>query len=226
MAIDDAFQMRLIAARISARYTGRVDAQLSFGDGILLIRDGENGDGSVVIHSTTSGVLPRNWMPAGTEAVPGANGSWVFTKGEERLEVYLDQIYSDVRIPDQIDPHLEKIGSEVQFSDALGADLSPLAKHLGLDDLELISREHPTQAGPIDLLCQSGETLYVVEVKRRKCAVADLFQVQRYIEFLRRTEPNRPIQGLLVGPAATRGLLEEVKRGSIGYLRLSFQDIS
>jgi RecB family endonuclease NucS len=203
--------MLVIAARLWARYSGRVEAELSPGDALLLIRNGPNGDGSVLILSAAAGVQPRNWMPAGSQAEQLANG-WRFTKGNEQLEVYIDQLYFERRIDDHLDPHLQKTGTEQQLSDYLAENLQLLSAEIDIPELRLVSREYPTAAGAIDILAvDNSDHYWIIEVKRRKCTIADTYQLRRYYHYLQQEQPEQEFSGLLVGPGATRQLRDSLK---------------
>lgn len=218
--------MRVITGKMSATYSGRVEAELSVGDAALMIRDGVNGDRSVMIVSASEGVQPKNWMPAGSE-IKETEGGFLITRKTERLEVFFHETYFDERIPDTHSPKLEKVGSEHQFRDLLSENLDRLAAHLNFQGrtLDLVQCEYRTSAGPIDILARAGDELFVVELKRRKCSVQDLYQVRRYIEHLEKdgTSEGLPVHGVLVGPSATRGLFAQVDSGlETVFIRMSF----
>ena len=61
--------MRLLVARCSVRYTGRLSAELPDGIRLLMIK----ADGSVLIHADSGGYKPLNWMtpPTVIEEQPG-----------------------------------------------------------------------------------------------------------------------------------------------------------
>jgi len=62
----------------------------------------------------------------------------------------------------------------------------------------LVRREHPTDIGPIDLLCRDAEGRAVaVEVKRRG-EIDGVEQLTRYLERLNRDPMLRPVRGVLV----------------------------
>ena len=197
----------VISARLSARYEGRIEAALSVGDVVMIIRDYKSGgDGSVVLLSAASGVLPRNWMPAGSthEKVLGGY-RFVHEKKQEILEVYIDKIYFELHAPGDIDTHLEKIGAEKEFADLLAADLDLIEP-----GLELIGREVPTLVGPIDILAwDSFKRPVIIEVKRRKAnGGADLYQWKRYWDAIH-SDPawgRKKPRGFIVAPSATRSL--------------------
>jgi hypothetical protein len=92
-----------------------------------------------------------------------------------------------------VDPGLVKDGVEAHLQELLAADPSQVAS-----GLELIRREHPTDIGPVDLLCRDpdGRTV-AIEVKRRG-EIDGVEQLSRYLDFLNRDPMLRPVSGLLV----------------------------
>ena len=62
----------------------------------------------------------------------------------------------------------------------------------------MIRREHPTDIGPVDLLCRDldGRTV-AIEVKRHG-EIDGVEQLSRYLDFLNRDPMLRPVTGLLV----------------------------
>ena len=62
-----------------------------------------------------------------------------------------------------IDPGLQKDGVEAHLQELLAADPEVIAV-----GLTLVRREHPTDIGPVDLLCRDAEgNAVAIEVKRR-----------------------------------------------------------
>lgn len=216
----------VIAARCSARYSGRIDAELSLGDAVLIIRDPEDGgDGSIVIYSAAAGVLPRNWMPAGSEIEwhPGGLTAEHHKRGE-KLEIYIDKVHFQQQAPDQLDPHLEKVGKEKDLADLLADNL----ELLGEEGLSLVGREVRSSAGPMDILAfDATNRPVIVEVKRRRSSVQDLWQWYRYEKAVRRDPQfgRKHPRGIIVAPSATRALLDALKEEPrVRLLRLTFED--
>lgn len=241
--------MRLIAARLSARYSGRIDAELSLGDALLLIRDYESdGDGSVVLLDAAGGVQPRNWMPAGSIHKERPGGwKFLYPSRNEILEVFIDKVYVDQTFEANQITHLHKIGAEKEMSDLLADNIKVLET---FDDLKkefkgitLIQREFRTQAGPIDIMAFDKEGLVVIELKRvgGRASVANLYQLQRYIDALsiegtdkqllkqfcpKKRKPS--VRGLLIAPGATKPLLDKMKTEDMDWMRflkLSYQEL-
>ncbi|HXG75666.1 MAG TPA: endonuclease NucS [Gaiellaceae bacterium] len=183
--------MRLLVARCEVRYTGRLSAFLPEATRLVLLK----ADGSVLVHADAGGYKPLNWMTPPT-VLEEADGVLVVRKragrSEDRLEIRLLEVLSDVEHELGEEAGLEKDGVEADLQAELAA--RPEALEAGL---RLVRREWPTDVGPLDLMCRDAENGWVaVEVKRVGTLEA-VEQLCRYLERIRR-EP---------GLAACRGLL-------------------
>jgi endonuclease len=224
----DGRAMRVIIARASARYTGRIEAQLGLGDICIMHRDPQlGGDGSVLLHDLTRGLNPRNWMPGGTVCEPQPWG-YVFThRSGERLEVYVETVFSDSEHRAELRGELVKTGAEREFSNLIAENLHRLG-----DSLALVQREFRTPAGPMDLLCldDSDEQRPVcVEVKRARVCLADCYQAHRYLHALDAMSDwsDAPAaRALLVGPVLAKNakaLIDAHDR--LAFVRLGYADL-
>ena len=149
--------MRLIVARCEVRYTGRLTAVLPEALRLVMVKS----DGSVMVHADTGGYKPQNWMtpPTILEEEPGL---LVVRKGEERLEVRIAEVVSDVTHDMGEAAALEKEGVEAELQELLAG--SPAFCGEGL---RLVRREWPTDIGPVDLMCRDADDDWVaVEIKR------------------------------------------------------------
>ena len=80
--------MRLVVARCTVRYTGRLNAYLPEATRLLLFK----ADGSVLVHADAGGYKPLNWMtpPTVIEEEPGRIVVRKRAgKTEDRLEIEL-----------------------------------------------------------------------------------------------------------------------------------------
>jgi RecB family endonuclease NucS len=87
--------MRIILARCSAAYFGRVDTKLEIGDRVILIKD----DGSILIQDSHKGIKPKNWMGPGTVLAQEGGGQVLIATNEktgERLEIFIDLVNHDI----------------------------------------------------------------------------------------------------------------------------------
>ncbi len=181
--------MRLVIARCTVDYEGRLSAHLPEAVRLIMVK----ADGCVAIHADGGAYKPLNWMNSPNTLVEG-DGEWTVRNSRgEQLAITLHDVLSDSDHPMGVDPGLVKDGVEAHLQELLAADPSQMAS-----GLELIRREHPTDIGPVDLLCRDpdGRTV-AIEVKRRG-DIDGVEQLSRYLDFLNRDPMLRPVSGLLV----------------------------
>ena len=181
--------MRLVIARCTVDYEGRLSAHLPEAVRLIMVK----ADGCVAIHADGGAYKPLNWMNSPNTLVEG-DGEWTVRNSRgEQLAITLHDVLSDSDHPMGVDPGLVKDGVEAHLQELLAADPSQV-----VSGLELIRREHPTDIGPVDLLCRDpdGRTV-AIEVKRRG-DIDGVEQLSRYLDFLNRDPMLRPVSGLLV----------------------------
>ncbi|MDP6323504.1 MAG: endonuclease NucS [Acidimicrobiales bacterium] len=179
--------MRLVLARCTVDYEGRLTAHLPEATRLIMVKS----DGCVAIHADGGAYKPLNWMNAPNKIVE-EEGVWRVTNPKgEMLIITLHEIFSDLTHEMGIDPGLQKDGVEAHLQELLSNDPSFL-----LEGLELIKREYPTDLGPVDLLCRNskGETV-AVEIKRRG-EIDGVEQLTRYLDFLNRDPLIKPVSGI------------------------------
>jgi len=181
--------MRLLVARCSVTYEGRLGAHLAPGVRLVLLK----ADGSIAIHSDSKAYKPLNWMSPPC-AVVHRDGTILATnpKGES-LEITLHEVLHDTAVELGDDPGLDKDGPEAELQQLLAARVAALR-----DDLVLVRREFPTDIGPIDLLCRDGDGRAVVIEVKRVGEIAGVEQLLRYQERLDRDPQFSPTTGMLV----------------------------
>jgi RecB family endonuclease NucS len=187
--------VRLVVARCEVRYSGRLSAVLPESTRLLMFKD----DGSVLVHADAGGYKPLNWMTPPT-AIEEEGGTIVVRKRagktEDRLEIRLIEVLSDVTHEMGEAAGLEKDGIERDLQEELAAQPGALGEELRLD-----RREWPTEIGPVDLMCRdAGDGWVAVEVKRI-AGIEAVEQLSRYLEYIRRDPARADCRGLL---AATR----------------------
>jgi RecB family endonuclease NucS len=181
--------VRLIVARCSVTYEGRLGARLAEGTRLLVLK----ADGSLAIHSDAKAYKPLNWMtPPCT--VSERDGVIVCEnpKGEV-LRVELHEVLDDRTYELGDDPGLEKDGVEAELQELIAARVQALA-----DDLTLVRREYPTDIGPIDLLCRDGDGRAVAVEIKRVGEIAGVEQLLRYQERLDLDTRLAPTRGMFV----------------------------
>jgi RecB family endonuclease NucS len=185
--------VRLVIARCSVDYVGRLSAHLPEANRLIMVK----ADGCVAIHADGGAYKPLNWMNAPNKLVEITDDDpvrWVVTNPKnETLTITLHEVITDTAHELGDDPGLQKDGVEAHLQELLAA--SPDAIE---DGLTLVRREYPTAIGPVDLVCrdQIGTTV-AVEVKRRG-EIDGVEQLGRYIERLRLDSSLGDVRGVFV----------------------------
>jgi len=168
--------VRLLVARCEVRYTGRLSAYLPEATRLLLLKD----DGSVLVHGDAGGYKPLNWMTPPT--VVEEDGSALVVrkragKTEDRLEIRLIEVLSDVTHDMGEPAALEKDGVERELQEELAARPEVLEP-----GLRLVRREWPTDIGPVDLVCRDADDGWVAVEIKRVAGIEAVEQLTRYLE--------------------------------------------
>ena len=198
--------MRLVVARCTVNYVGRLEASLPEAVRLVMVK----ADGCVAIHADGGAYKPLNWMNAPNE-IREFPDRWEITNPKgEKLTIELREVLSDTAHDLGDDPGLSKDGVEAHLQELLAADPSVIE-----DGLVLISREYPTAVGPVDLLCRASDgTTVAIEVKRRG-EIDGVEQLMRYLEYLSADSSLGVLRGVFVAQsikpqartlAETRGL--------------------
>ncbi|MCB8045246.1 endonuclease NucS [Microbacterium oxydans] len=181
--------MRLVIARCSVDYTGRLNAHLPLATRLLV----HKGDGSLLVHSDGGSYKPLNWMsppcslsnetPGEEEASAGVVEVWRVThkKTGDALRVQIYEIIHDTSHELGIDPGLQKDGVEADLQRLLAEQVERIS-----EGATLVRREYPTAIGPVDLLVRDADGAAIaVEIKRRG-DIDGVEQLTRYLELLGR----------------------------------------
>jgi endonuclease len=166
--------MRLLVARCEVTYTGRLTAQLAEAVRLLIFK----ADGSFLVHDDAGGFRPLNWMTPPT-VIEERDDSIVVRKhkGDERLEIRLAEILSDVTHDMGESAALHKDGVERHLQEELAAQPGALE-----DGLSLVRREWPTDIGPVDLMCRDEDGAWVAVEVKRVATIDAVEQLCRYLE--------------------------------------------
>lgn len=190
--------MRLVIARCSVDYVGRLDAHLPMADRLLIVK----ADGSVSVHADDRAYKPLNWMtPPCTlkeSAIEDLDGDdtgevlWLVEnpKGEQ-LRITIEEIHEEISYDMGEDPGLVKDGVEAHLQELLADQIDTLG-----DRYTLVRREYPTAIGPVDIMAKDENNNNVaIEVKRRG-GIDGVEQLTRYLELLNRDELLAPVSGV------------------------------
>jgi hypothetical protein len=181
--------MRLMIARCSVDYEGRLTAHLPMATRLIMVK----ADGCVAVHADGGAYKPLNWMNA-PNYLEERDGEWVVTNPRgERLVITIEEVLQDTALEFGSDPGLEKDGVEAHLQVLLAERPGVLE-----EGLTLIRREYPTDIGPVDLLCHDPEGGTVaIEIKRRG-DIDGVEQLARYLERLNLDARLAPVRGIFV----------------------------
>ena len=207
--------MRLVIARCSVDYDGRLTAHLPSALRLLIVK----ADGSVLVHSDGGSYKPLNWMSPPCRLTEQPDKWTVTNKAGETLTITIEETLSDTSVDLGVDPGLVKDGVEAHLQELLAEQL-----HLLGDGWRLIRREYPTPIGPVDIMCRDADGAHVaVEIKRRgeidgsssnegaasgggthvaveikrHAGIDAVEQLTRYLELLNRDPLLAPVKGVL-----------------------------
>jgi endonuclease len=204
--------VRLIVARCSIEYSGRLSTHLPEAVRLLMIKS----DGTFMVWSDAGGqkVKPQNWMTPPTVIEEGDGGIVVRKRGaEDRLDIRIAEVLSDVEHdfgpPERAAP-LQKDGVEAHLQELL-AD----APQWCGEGFRLVRREWPTDIGPVDLMCRDGDDGWIAVEIKRIGTIEAVEQLMRYLERIRGEPGMGGCRGVLAAQAirpqartlaATRGI--------------------
>ena len=208
--------MRLIIARCSVTYEGRLNASLPEATRLIMIK----ADGCVAIHADGGAYKPLNWMNAPNTLEELEDRFIVRNPKDETLTIHLHEVYADFAHQLGEDPGLTKDGVEADLQVLLAAMPEAIE-----DGLTLIRREYPTAVGPVDLLCRdaSGQTV-AVEIKRRG-EIDGVEQLTRYIDCLNADTSLGKIRGIFVAQSIKPHARVFAESRNIGWCEVDYDEL-
>ena len=186
--------MRLIVARCEVRYSGRLNAVLPDALRLLMVK----ADGSFMVHADSGGFKPSNWMTAPTVIEEtGAPPTRIVVRKragatEDRLEIDIAEVLSDVTHDMGEAAALEKDGVERDLQEALAA-----APRFCGEGFRLVRREWPTDIGPVDLMCRDGKDAWIAVEIKRVATIDAVEQLTRYLQRIRLDPAMAGCRGVL-----------------------------
>lgn len=191
--------MRLVIARCSVDYAGRLSAHLPLATRLLLVK----ADGSVLVHSDSLSYKPLNWMsppctiavlePEPEQSDAGVIEIWKVAqvKTADLLVISIHEVLHDSAHELGHDPGLQKDGVEAHLQKLLAEQIELLG-----EGTRLVRREYMTAIGPVDILATdaTGKSI-AVEIKRRG-DIDGVEQLTRYLELMNRDPLLAPVTGV------------------------------
>ncbi|MBC7441352.1 MAG: endonuclease NucS [Ramlibacter sp.] len=191
--------MRLVIAKCSVDYAGRLNAHLPLATRLLMLKS----DGSVLVHSDGGSYKPLNWMsppcslalsePDDEQSDAGVTAVWTVThaKTADQLIVSIFEVLHDSAHELGIDPGLIKDGVEAHLQKLLAEHI-----HLLGDGHTLVRREYMTAIGPVDILARDADGGSVAVELKRRGDIDGVEQLTRYLELMNRDPHLAPVAGV------------------------------
>jgi hypothetical protein len=198
--------MRLVIARCSVDYAGRLSAHLPMATRLLMVKS----DGSLLVHADGGSYKPLNWMsppctlafdePDDDQLAAGVAELWRVTQAKtaDMLVVSIYEVLHDSSHDLGVDPGLQKDGVEAHLQKLL-------AEHIELvgEGHTLVRREYMTAIGPVDVLARDASgTSVAIEIKRRG-GIDGVEQLTRYLELMNRDPLLAPVAGVYAAQEIT-----------------------
>ena len=191
--------MRLVIARCSVDYAGRLSAHLPLATRLLMVK----GDGSLLVHSDGGSYKPLNWMsppctlqslePDDDQREAGIVELWqvTHTKTADRLIVSIHEVLHDSAHDLGAVPGLVKDGVESHLQKLLAEQIELLG-----DGYRLVRREYMTAIGPVDILATDATGRSVAVELKRRGDIDGVEQLTRYLELMNRDPLLAPVTGV------------------------------
>lgn len=198
--------MRLVIARCSVDYAGRLSAHLPVATRLLI----HKSDGSLLVHADALSYKPLNWMsppctlvvdePDDEQREAGVTELWRVThaKTADLLVVSIHEVLHDSQHELGTDPGLQKDGVEAHLQKLLAEQIELVG-----EGTQLVRREYMTAIGPVDILARdaSGASI-AIEIKRRG-GIDGVEQLTRYLELMNRDPLLAPVAGIFAAQEIT-----------------------
>lgn len=180
--------MRLVHARCTATYEGRLSSELSSAVRLVMVK----ADGCVAIHADVGAYKPLNWMNAPNTLVEDGDRWTVTNRRGERLVIEFEEVFAEVCWELATERGLTLDGVEDELQELLAAHPGHIE-----DGLEIVEREFRTDLGPVDLLCRDADGRAVAVEIKRVGEIAGVEQLTRYLERLERDPLLAPVRGIV-----------------------------
>jgi RecB family endonuclease NucS len=194
-------------------YDGRANSILDTGDYLIVYKE----DGSVSVHGNTN-IMPRNYM-GGDGVCTFKDNILYFESKNETIKVEINNVLWVQNIAGLSQHKPIMVKTEKDLVNSLIRNISSIFNNM---EFVNIATEFQSSAGPIDLCCATSDSLYVIEVKRKKAGLSAVSQLQRYVQAAATT--GKTIYGYLAAPEITKSALKLLESHSFIWIEVGFDD--
>lgn len=203
----------IIAGNCSVSYDGRAASRIGSGERVVIIKS----DYSVIIHRPR-GVQPVNWQPSKSiircECDEDSLKITSYSKGE-----VLNIIFKNVLLVSSM-----KLEDEAEFSMYATEEDMKKAILINPNIIEEgfipITNEKHVSTGFVDVYGRDSKgNIVIIEVKKSTVLKNDVIQLYRYVEEMRRNNPN--IRGIIVSPSISPSAKHLLVKTSLEHVKLT-----
>lgn len=210
-----------IVAECTISYQGRARSMLNRGERLLLLKP----DGTFLVHTATK-AKPVNWQPPGATFHAGIEDDALLLtayrpKPEEIVKVTFHEVKLLLAVPIRDNEDLALVGSEADLQELLFA--RPELVEAGFVPRR---RERDSARGFYDLDGDdaAGHRL-LIEVKRGTAGVKEAQQLWRYVEDLRKQNPEGGMRGMLIAPRVADKARALLRDHDLEWKELDWDDL-
>jgi len=206
----------ILFGNLCAHYEGRAKAELDLAPRILIIKP----DGALLIHESTKRE-PVIWQPPKATCYASVEDGVLIIKSirtnpPETVRIEVPSIYFLGLFKVAYTPNYRVIGTERDLVDFIVSNPDIIEP-----GLQILSREHQTPVGNIDILARDREgNLVVIEVKRGQAGPEAVHQLKRYVEFMQ-LKHGQKVRGILVAQEISASAYHYLREYGFKFVRIS-----
>ncbi len=212
-------RMIIIVGNMEIIYRGRASSQIGRDDKILIVKE----DKAVLIHGGR-GYRPINWQPD-TETIRTHLSDilkieFIRRRPREILEVMIHKVYMFYS-----QKLLETHSLEMYLTEEQLKRLIVKNPHLVENGIRIIGEEVEIPDGKIDLLAKDKEgNTVVIELKKGRVGSNEVLQLNRYVEYYRRTNPAT--RGIIIGSSISSDAELLVNTLNLEFKRVNLRELA
>jgi len=189
----------LILGECQVKFNGRAKSFLDYGERLVIVKK----DGAVLVHRS-KGCDAINWQPPGTKtSIILDNKQLVLSSYRnnppEQMQIRFRDIMMVIHSALKDKVSLKLTGMESDYVEMVKKDPSVIE-----DGLRIIGKERRTNSGAIDLYGMDKNNIpVIIELKRGTAGISAVYQLESYVNDLKKKNQNVKVRGILCAPRAS-----------------------
>ncbi|MBD3314083.1 DUF91 domain-containing protein [Candidatus Woesearchaeota archaeon] len=198
----------ILGCNCEVSYSGRAESHLDAGDRIIMIK----ADNTLLVHQPT-GSNPINYMKEASHKIRAGKrikGTLVLesSSNKESMKILINKLHFVHSAALEDGQKIQLNGTERDMAEMIMCSPDVIE-----DGLRPVKQEEQTKYGFVDVLAHDKKgNLVVIECKRYKGSLADVTQLRRYVEKIKKSKGISKIRGILASNGITpnaRKMLED-----------------